>query len=64
MRNFIKDFNIKLVIGVNLTRSAVTIYKATNKLHNSRLGYKIPYILMIAGTDANITLNKKDQTNL
>lgn len=33
-------------------------------IQGSNLKYKIPYILIIAGTDANITLQSKDTTIL
>lgn len=69
----IQQFNIQCIIGVNLTRTASTIYNVTNKTKkcytnikyannynniesNCNISYKIPYILVIAGTDANITL--------
>lgn len=41
----------KFIIGVNLTRTAGIICKAVNMF-----GYKVPYVLVIAGTDANVTL--------
>lgn len=68
----IDRLGIKFIIGVNLTRASEIIYKATHSnqdktqmnIQGSNLKYKIPYILIIAGTDANITLQSKDTTIL
>lgn len=49
---FLLNFGISLIIGVNATRSAEIIYQAT-------LALRVPYFLLIAGTDANITFQDK-----
>ena len=51
---FLLNFGISVIIGVNASRSAEIINKATRRL-------KVPYFLVIAGTDANITF-KNDQS--
>ena len=45
---FLVSFGISLIIGVNASRSAEIIEKATKFI-------RVPYFLVIAGTDANIT---------
>ena len=45
---FLVTFGITLVFGINVSRSAIIISKATSR-------FKVPYVLMVAGTDANIT---------
>lgn len=45
---FLLNFGISLIIGVNATRSAEIVELATRRM-------RVPYILIIAGTDANLT---------
>jgi len=45
---FLLNFGINLILGVNVSRSAQIIHEAIMKI-------AVPYILMVAGTDANIT---------
>jgi hypothetical protein len=54
----IEQLGIKLVIGVNLMRTAYTIYEATRNYGG--FGYAVPYILIIAGTDANFGLTNQN----
>lgn len=49
---FLLNFGISLILGVNATRSAEIIYQAT-------LTLRVPFFLLIAGTDANITFQDK-----
>jgi hypothetical protein len=49
---FCLNFGVSLIVGVNASRSAQIIYKATRKL-------RVPYLLVIAGTDANITFQNE-----
>lgn len=39
-----------------MTRTAGVIHRVINGKVNRGIGWKIPYILVIAGTDANVTL--------
>jgi len=52
MEQFLLRFKISLILGVNITRSAGVLYQATRKI-------AVPYILVVAGTDANITFQQK-----
>jgi hypothetical protein len=47
---------INFVLGVNLTRTAGIIHKALNGTKRE-ISYKVPYGLVVAGTDANVTLD-------
>lgn len=49
---FLLNFRISLIVGVNATRSAEIIKMATAKM-------RVPFLLIIAGTDANITFRDK-----
>ena len=40
---FLVTFGITLVFGINVSRSAIIISKATSR-------FKVPYVLMVAGT--------------
>ena len=49
---------INFVLGVNLTRTAGIIYKALNNgSRKGQISCKVPYGLVVAGTDANVTLD-------
>lgn len=48
---------IKFIVGVNLTRTAGIIHKALNGIRGE-ISFKVPYALVVAGTDANVTLNE------
>ena len=52
----------KCIVGVNLTRTAGVIHRVVNGKGRNKIGWKVPYMLLIAGTDANVTLvsGKKD----
>lgn len=51
-------FGISLILGVNVSRSARIIHAAT---HSSvRVRMQVPYILVVAGTDANYTFQGKE----
>ena len=45
---FLLNFGITLILGVNVSRSAQIIHEAVKRI-------AVPYMLMVAGTDANIT---------
>jgi len=47
------NFQISLIIGVNVTRTGQIIYEATHSKKPIRMD--IPYFLVIAGTDANLS---------
>ena len=51
--HFLLNFGISLIIGVNASRSAQIINQAVRCL-------RVPYILVIAGTDANITFKNQE----
>lgn len=57
----IKQLKLKFVIGINLTKTARIIYESMKFENNCPVKYKVPYMLMIAGTDANITLSKTNE---
>jgi hypothetical protein len=46
-------------LGINVSRSAQIIYEATHNTKKIRMA--VPYILVIAGTDANITFKDADK---
>ena len=52
------EFKISLVVGVNLTRAGRIIYNATRS--NNYISNRVPYILMVTGTDANIYFKTKE----
>lgn len=52
----VRQLDIKCIVGVNLTRTAGVINRVVNGSDKWSLGWKVPYILVIAGTDANVTL--------
>lgn len=53
---FTKQFQINLVIGVNVYRSGMILSQAF--YDPNRICNQVPYYLIIAGTDANIYLKK------
>ena len=61
LRRMIQQLTIKLVVGVNLTRTAAQIHRATNPDSLNTVVAKVPYILIVAGTDANVTLAAENQ---
>ena len=54
--NFIIRFKISFIIGINITKTAELIHST---LFKNKIGYRIPYILVIAGTDANCGLENE-----
>jgi hypothetical protein len=55
---FCRQFQINLVIGINIYRSGTILKQAF--YDTTKICYQAPYFLMIAGTDANVYI-KMDQ---
>ena len=53
LSKFLRNFGISIIVGVNVSRSARIIYQAT-------IPIAVPFIFVIAGTDANITFKKPE----
>ena len=66
MREMIYQMGISMVIGINLTNTAEIIAEATynSQYNQTTTGYRVPYMLIIAGTDANITFKVAQQGNI